>query len=294
MPGAPAGRGLLTPSRRRTALAASALAVLALHLAVLLGGGGLTDLAGTGWQGRAAGRHADAVGPSVDDESPPTAPHAALAALDVRLLALSPSAAPPTRPAPAAPALPEAPAARPAAEAAAAVHRASPAREAMPRNDAVEAGAVAAAAAPRSASPRPADAIVAPETGLPSDGDEVYLPRRFLSAVPQARQPVLLAFPPGTSDGQRHVAVLSLFIDEAGRVRRVRSEGEPLPAALEEAARAAFTAAAFTPGERAGQPVRAHLKVEVVFDSRPLPRPAKSVVSPAVQAPDATTPAEAP
>lgn len=100
--------------------------------------------------------------------------------------------------------------------------------------------------------------------------DDLYFPRSQLSVVPVAIDPVLIDYPEFKNDAGRYVAELSLFIDERGTVVRVRVDSGPLPAALEEAARRAFTQARFRPGEAAEHGVvKSRIRVEVSFDSGP-------------------------
>ncbi len=98
-----------------------------------------------------------------------------------------------------------------------------------------------------------------------ADPDDRYLPRSALSRAPAALQQVELPYPEAAPLGQ-YRAVLTLFIDAQGRVRRVRA-APGLPAALEEAARQAFLAANFSPGEVDGRAVRSQMRVEVEFSA---------------------------
>jgi hypothetical protein len=59
---------------------------------------------------------------------------------------------------------------------------------------------------------------------------------------------------------------LSLFIDEQGRVRRVRPESPGVMDAYVQAASQAFESARFKPGEIAGRPVKSVIKVLVEFE----------------------------
>lgn len=126
-----------------------------------------------------------------------------------------------------------------------------------------------------------ADAAVDPATeaprSLPGGVDEEYLPRSALSLAPEALDEVLLAYPPEAPPG-RYRGVLTLFIDAEGRVRRVRSEpaagagdSEALPPIFEDAARQAFLAARFRPGERDGRPVKSRIRIAVEFEAQAAP-----------------------
>lgn len=124
----------------------------------------------------------------------------------------------------------------------------------------------AADAAPVSASPpQPAIGLVTP--ARESDAD--YYPRAALSLAPAPVDAIVIDYPPIADDSGHHVSELSLFIDEAGRVTRVRVDGQALPPALEQAARDAFTGARFRPGEVDGHVVKSRIRIEVVFDNRP-------------------------
>jgi len=113
-------------------------------------------------------------------------------------------------------------------------------------------------------------ALSAPDA--PADGG--YVPRPLLSVVPDALAPVIIATSPETADLGRRVGVLALYIDEQGRVRRIEAEQPALPEAMERAAREAFMAARFSPGQVDGHVVKSRIRVEVVFDDEPLPEPA--------------------
>lgn len=107
--------------------------------------------------------------------------------------------------------------------------------------------------------------------GMASD-DDLYFPRSQLAVVPAAIDPVVIDYPRFNGDVGRYVAELSLFIDETGRVARVRVDSGSLPAALEDAARRAFTQARFRPGEAAEHGVvKSRIRIEVTFDSSNAP-----------------------
>ena len=107
------------------------------------------------------------------------------------------------------------------------------------------------------------------------DSDEDYFPRALLSLVPSPIDAVQIDYPASVNDSSRHVSELTLFIDETGRVARVRVDGDALPPALEEAARNAFVNARFRAGEAQGRIVKSRIRIEVVFDGRP-PAPEQS------------------
>ncbi|SEB12151.1 energy transducer TonB [Variovorax sp. YR216] len=112
--------------------------------------------------------------------------------------------------------------------------------------------------------------IAAPALPTAEEEEREYVPRPQLSSVPVAQGPVIIGAPSDVSDLDRHTAVLSLFIDEDGQVRRIRAEEPRLPEAFEQAAREAFMAARFSPGQVDGKAVKSRVRVEVVFDNTPL------------------------
>lgn len=119
----------------------------------------------------------------------------------------------------------------------------------------------------------------APADGLTlaaSGGDaspEAYIPRPELSRPPVATAPVMIPPPVGDSEVARRVAVLSLYIDEHGRVHHIVPNEPRLPPMFEAAAREAFQMAQFSPGELHGQAVKSRIRVEVVFDNTPTRSP---------------------
>jgi periplasmic protein TonB len=103
-------------------------------------------------------------------------------------------------------------------------------------------------------------------------GDDDFFARSALDIGPYPAQPVLIDYPTVAAGSGTHVSELSLFIDESGKVVRIRVDGPALPAAMEEAARLAFMGAAFSPGQVDGLPVRSRIRVEVVFEEGSAPR----------------------
>jgi hypothetical protein len=114
--------------------------------------------------------------------------------------------------------------------------------------------------------PQPLFGLVVP--GADSDGD--YFPRGMLTLAPAALDVVVIDYPPIPDDRGHHVGELTLFIDETGRVVRVRVDDDALPAALGAAAKAAFLNARFRAGEADGRAVKSRIRIEVVFDSQPI------------------------
>lgn len=99
-----------------------------------------------------------------------------------------------------------------------------------------------------------------------SDQDD-YIPRSLLSVAPIAQTMVLLVAPAGDNELVKRTGILSLFIDEVGRVKYVLANEPLLPTAFEETARAAFMATLFAPGQKDGLAVKSKVRVEVVFDN---------------------------
>ena len=97
-----------------------------------------------------------------------------------------------------------------------------------------------------------------------------FVPRPLLSVPPTARTPIIFSSQPDETDIARYRGVLSLFIDEEGRVQYIAADGPLLPPALEQAAREAFMQAQFWPGQVDGHAVKSRQRVEVMFDNTPL------------------------
>lgn len=134
--------------------------------------------------------------------------------------------------------------------------------------------------------PAPADALAdAPpsydaagpsaEASTDSDAFTGYARRHMLDRGPQPLGIVQIGYPPGVAPGQIHRGRLTLFIDEAGAVRKVmvvaaHGAADALPPPFVEAAREAFLLARFAPGERLGVAVKSRIDIEVSFDGREL------------------------
>lgn len=117
-----------------------------------------------------------------------------------------------------------------------------------------------------------ASGLEAPTSTAPWNGAEHddYVPRPLLSIPPVAQMPVLIAVPLGETELVRRTGILSLFIDDEGLVQHITANAPFLPSAFEQAARDAFMAVRFTPGQIDGQAVKSRVRVEVVFDNTPL------------------------
>lgn len=91
-----------------------------------------------------------------------------------------------------------------------------------------------------------------------------YFAKAYLSVNPEPLAPVDIPTPEIAGLGTVQVE-LSIFIDEYGKVRRVRPETPGVREPYVEAARQAFEATPFKPGEIAGRPVKSVIKVVVEF-----------------------------
>lgn len=106
--------------------------------------------------------------------------------------------------------------------------------------------------------------------GSPGASEGEYIPRPLLSSPPAPTSAVLIKTPLISTEPQRLVGVLSLYINEHGTVDHITSTGDELPPAFEQAAKTAFQLITFTPGQLDGHAVKSRIKVEVVFDNTPL------------------------
>ncbi len=93
-----------------------------------------------------------------------------------------------------------------------------------------------------------------------------YLPARELDRRPQILSHVEPHFPALALVPTGRV-VLRLYIDETGAVDAVAAESADRTGAFEAAAREAFAAARFLPGIKDGVPVKALVRLEVLFGS---------------------------
>lgn len=94
-------------------------------------------------------------------------------------------------------------------------------------------------------------------------------PPRYFAAHELDRRPQVLShvepYFPALALAPAGRAVLRLYIDETGRVDTVGVESADRTGAFEASAREAFAAARFLPGIRGGVPVKALLRIEVLF-----------------------------
>lgn len=114
------------------------------------------------------------------------------------------------------------------------------------------------------------------DTGANGDlqGLTEYIPRPQLSLPPVPQAPAIITPPSGRYLPERITGILSLYIDETGKVHHIVSSGTPMPPEFEEAAKQTFMAIPFRPGVLEGVPVKSRIRIEVVFDNTPLPEDA--------------------
>lgn len=116
--------------------------------------------------------------------------------------------------------------------------------------------------------PAPAHQVTPPPPPSPA-GTGAYLPRHRLTVGPQPQTPIVIGYPAQVDHAGRLSGRLAVYIDEHGTVRRVEPLDDNLPAPALDAARTAFMAATFSPGQRDGQAVRARIEIEVNFEADP-------------------------
>jgi TonB family protein len=93
-----------------------------------------------------------------------------------------------------------------------------------------------------------------------------YFAAHELDRRPQIQSQVEPRFP-ALALGPTGRVVLQLYVDEAGRVDKVAVESGDPTGGFEAAAREAFAAARFLPGLKDGVPVKALVRIEVLFGS---------------------------
>lgn len=98
-------------------------------------------------------------------------------------------------------------------------------------------------------------------------GSLQYLPRHMLTVPPRPESTVIIPYPPEVPGAGHHTGRLALYIDEYGTVRRVEPLDQALQPAMLNAARSAFMASTFYPGELNGAPARSRIELEVSFDA---------------------------
>jgi hypothetical protein len=116
------------------------------------------------------------------------------------------------------------------------------------------------------------------EAGAPAPPSLVeeapYLPRRELTVAPKLLETVDVPFPEDVEGIVDLKVQLTLFIDEDGRVRRIRVDRpQQVQPAFERAIRQTWGEARFAPGELRQVPVRSQIRLEVDFEAKGGRRP---------------------
>ena len=105
-----------------------------------------------------------------------------------------------------------------------------------------------------------------PRVAAPAD-DEDYVDPRRLTVRPSPVGDVVLPELPASDLKTALKAVMTLFIDDTGRVVRIRVESSNLPVDAEVAIRQVFMQAPFRPGAIDGRAVKSRMRIEVGFDA---------------------------
>lgn len=92
-----------------------------------------------------------------------------------------------------------------------------------------------------------------------------YLPVGDLDRKPEAIGEIPLEYPADMPLVKHSNVILSLLIDEQGKVDKVIVEASNTPPELAEVASRAFLGSRFRPGMRENQPVKSRLRIEVTF-----------------------------
>lgn len=203
--------------------------------------------------------------------APPTAFDVGDTVIEARLM---PRPAAPPVPVPETPPTPE-PEPVPAAPAAPAVLQPTPVAEPAPLLPPAPEPAPApppepakpAPPSPAPAAPPPAPAPVPAPVTVTSAVDLTYYKARELDVQPRALRKIVPAYPPGPDrDRVSGTVQLLLKLEADGRVSDVEVVRAEPPGLFEDSAIEAFRAARFRPAKRGGQPVRALILIEVVYD----------------------------
>jgi periplasmic protein TonB len=104
----------------------------------------------------------------------------------------------------------------------------------------------------------------APAAGPPGYAD--YLPKIYLSVGPEPLTPIEIEAPFGRFNRVTVTVVLSLFIDEYGKVQKIEVESTDVMQSFVDAAREAFERVTFKPGTLHGKAVRSVIKIAVEFE----------------------------
>lgn len=108
----------------------------------------------------------------------------------------------------------------------------------------------------------PQDRVASTDNGLLP----YYHPPGELSTKPQAVEEIRFADAGALADIQSGSLILELFINETGRLDRVRVESGSLPESFQEIVAETFRQALFTPGMKNHVPVKSRLRIEVAVE----------------------------
>jgi hypothetical protein len=101
----------------------------------------------------------------------------------------------------------------------------------------------------------------------PEEDDSSFLPRKRLTVPPVALREIDVPYPANAARAEPIAIRLMLLINADGSVANARVVTPFVPPQFSYAARQAFLAAAFRPGEVDGVPVKSRMVVEVSFSS---------------------------
>lgn len=130
----------------------------------------------------------------------------------------------------------------------------------------------AAAPAPVAPQPAPASATLgsaspAPDLTMTSSVDLTYYSARELDVQPHALRRIEPDYPPDADrEGVSGRVQLQLKLEADGRVSDIKVVSAIPPGLFEDSAKKAFQDAHFSPAQKNGQPVRARVLIEVVYD----------------------------
>lgn len=151
---------------------------------------------------------------------------------------------------------------------------AAPAQQGM--RVALRESAAPAAAVPVAASAERAQ--ITAQARTPGISVPRYYSSRDLDGKPAPVAQIWPEYP--ESAARRHLGgtvTIRLFIDERGTVESVEAVEAQPPGYFEQSVIRAFQGAHFTPGIRAGKPVKSQIVLRVSFDSPPPPLPAQTL-----------------
>jgi len=138
------------------------------------------------------------------------------------------------------------------------------------------AGALPEAAAAAETRPKQQDAALQGVSKAPAAAGDAglldYLPASRLSVPPKALRPREVPFPDEVTESTDVTVLVSLFIDETGKVRRIRLDDPHIPAPFAQSIISTFLSTDFAPGQIDSVPVRSVVRIEVGFQGGPTSR----------------------